>query len=437
MLLTTKIAWSLLLDGESEEVILRHCSLSSLQKLRALYNRQKKEGSVEKTLEKFPQKSRAKSKKKKKKNKSTKLPPSNYPQAGKPDVKITENFNKGEKSFDIKSYEIKTLDDLIKYADIDMDKFECASFTSNRWGNSKWECTQCKGVFKPKSKSNITPEEIADIFKSMVEDYSPKHITYERNSDCKNIAIMPIADFHFGAYARKDEVGSNNNLEISEDNLMKSVAFHIESIKKSNPSVIIIPLLGDFFNVDTSTNTTTAGTYQEETSSWKNTFRKGCGLMISVIDKCVETAPVKLIICNGNHDLTRSFAMGLVLEAWYKNSNTVMIDDSHSVRKYESFGNSIFGFGHGDTKANADYLGIMCGEAQHLSLNAKYKDFFIGHLHHKTIEEKPGITIRRIGSLTSSDHWHKTKGYQSIRSSESYIIDKEDGICANYTFYLR
>jgi hypothetical protein len=60
----------------------------------------------------------------------------------------------------------------------------------------------------------------------------------------------------------------------------------------------------------------------------------------------------------------------------------------------------------------------------------------VGHLHHKTTEEKPGIIIRRVGSLNACNTWHKKKGYESLRSSEGYIVSKTNGIVNNSTFYV-
>lgn len=476
----TNEVWQMLLAGKSKEEILKICSISTLKKVRAKFNKDKANGCLNPTLDSFPQPSRAKkykpaitkdpdgefcipgtkkdwinqmsegAKKILEKNNGTFIEtsdrkfkasvPSGYPAVGKPEIKLTENFDKGEKIFDVKSYEIKTLDDLIKWSKIDMDEFECVSFTANRWGNEKWECTQCKGIFKPRSKKSMTPKEMADIFKDIVSDYKPLTCkNYMRRSTSSTAAIMPISDLHFGSLTKSDETGSENNLEIARENLLSSTEFHLKSIMPSFPQKLIIPILGDFYNTDTPKNTTTAGTFQEEASSWKNTSRKGVELMIEVIDMCLRElqCPVKIIVCNGNHDLMRSFALGLILEAFYKDVEDVEIDNSHAIRKYDIFGTSLFGFGHGDTKANADYLGIMCEETDAKFALAEHRTMFVGHLHHKTVEEKPGITVRRIGSLTPSNTWHKTKGYQSVRSSESYIVDVLNGIVSNSTFYLR
>lgn len=425
MSITDKV-WSMLNNGESENEILKICSKSALCKIRAVYN---KSSDKKNPPDKFPQKPRGKSN-----NKQN--TPANFPIPGKPNIESKENFEKGEKSFNVKSYEVKTLEDLIKWCEVDLDIYEVQTFTSNVWGHPRYACTQAKAIFKKKVSKSLDPKEMSDIFKDMVSGFNPSVRRPVNVIGVDNMAIMPIADLHFGSQARIDEVGSNNDLDISRQILLNSVFFHLTSIEVHQPEEILIPLLGDFFNTDTTTNTTTRGTYQENASSWKNTFRKGCELMVEVIDICSRIAPVKVVICNGNHDLQNSHALGMFLEAWYRNVDNVIIDNSHSIRKYSSYGNSLFGFGHGDTKANADYLGIMCLEAEKLFVTSRYRTVFVGHLHHKTTEEKPGITVRRVGSLTSSDTWHKTKGYQSMRSSESYIVNKNKGIRSNSTFYL-
>ncbi len=439
MLDITQKVWSMLLDNRSNEDILKICSISSLSKIRADFNRKKKAGTLESSPDKFPQKSRAKTKnkskhKKKKKNDS---PPSNYPQQGVPDVKVTENFEKGEKSFDIKSYEIKTLDELVKWADVDMDKFDCVSFTANRWGSPKYECTQCKAIFKPKVKNSISPEEAAEIFHNLVDGYEPATYLPAKSSIFKsgNIAESVAMDVHFGSLTRKDETGVDYNLDIAEVDLIESTNFHLDFIRNFSPEKIVMPIGSDFFNVDTTENTTTRGTPQSEDTTWKHTFERGCRLMITCIDLHKQIAPVDIYIIVGNHDTQRSFALGAFLTAWYRNDPLISIDNSPTMRKYFSWGTTLIGLSHGEERRATNYLGLMNIEAREACGSSIYKEFHLGHKHHLDVKEDMGFRVRGLGGLTANDGWHNKMGYMALRESQAFIINDKSGIIATSSFH--
>lgn len=448
-------AFNMFKKGLSDEEILEVCSKSTLKKVKTYYNNRVKNGQ-ELVLNGYPEKSKKYAEPIKDEKcfssggiieksglnsilSAVKLPLLDGEKIVKKDSTndFKESlFGKTNKK-EIKSSEVKTLDDLIKFSNIDIDNYYCSNFISGVYGSRDHPAVQCKGIFKPKVRGGLSPKEMAEEFKELIKNTETKTECRARKTDYSdNVAIIPIADLHFGARASAQETGDEYNLEIAKDTLMESVNFHLNNIMLHNVEKIILPILGDFFNIDTVNSTTTRGTYQEETTSWKKTFREGCALLIRVINLLQEFAPVKVYVCNGNHDEIKTFQLQCFLEGYYKDSS-VMIDSSDTVRKYYSYGNSLFGFGHGDTKANVDYLGIMSTEVNSdVFACGKYRTMIIGHLHHKTTEEKPGIIIRRVGSLNACNTWHKKKGYESLRSSEGYIVSKANGIVNNSTFYV-
>jgi hypothetical protein len=449
MLDVTNKVWEMLLDEAPNEDILKICSVSSLCKIRAEFNKQKKEGKLRSKPGKFPQKPRGKNAVEETgikegghfgRDKDGKLngPPPNYPRPGKPEITTEENFEKGEKSFLIKSYEINTLEDLIKWTKIDMTQFDCASFTANRWGNGRWECTQCKATFKPKVKNGITPEEAAEVFYNLVENYCPPTHVFNNMaglSNSGNIAESVAMDVHFGSLTRKEETGIDYNLDIAENDLIESTKFHLSFIETFEPEKIIMPIGSDFFNVDTVDNTTTKGTPQSEDSTWKHTFEAGCTLMITCIDLHKQIAPVKVMVIIGNHDTQRSFALGAFLTAWYRNDPLVTIDNSPTIRKYFSWGTTLIGISHGEEKRGTNYLGLMNIEARKQCGKAIYKEFHLGHKHHLDIKEDLGFRVRGLGGLTATDGWHSKMGYGALRESQAFIINKSSGIIAQSSFH--
>lgn len=480
MLDVTKQVWEMLLKNEPTEKILKICSVSTLSKVRAEFNRQRASGRLMMEPGRFPQKPRGKSaisdnvmpllqtgyilpketvsQMKEKFNLyadnpmekfkqggsfgmpiPTLAPPANYPQYGKPDIKTEENFDKGEKVIEIKSYEIKTLQQLIEWTETDMTKFECVSFTANRWGNERWECTQCKAIFRPIVKKGVSPEEAAEIFAKMTYDYVPPvymPLSYEKKVlKSGNIAESVAMDVHYGSLTLARETGTDYNMEIAAETLLESTRFHLDFISNFNPEKIIMPVGSDFFNVDTVNNTTTNGTFQSEDSTWKHTFDAGCRLIVSCIDLHKQIAPVEVLMIVGNHDNQRTFSLGAFLSAWYRHDPFVKINNEPTIRKYFTWGTTLIGISHGEERKGTNYLGLMNIEAREACGKAVYKEFHLGHKHHLDIKEDLGFRVRGLGGLTATDEWHSKMGYGALRESQAFIINKESGIIAQSSFH--
>ena len=64
-----------------------------------------------------------------------------------------------------------------------------------------------------------------------------------------------------------------------------------------------------------------------------------------------------------------------------------------------------------------------------------YREFHLGHLHHKkegrfnATNELQGVMVRHMSSLSGTDSWHHKKGYIGARkSAEAFLWDKEKGL---------
>ena len=77
----------------------------------------------------------------------------------------------------------------------------------------------------------------------------------------------------------------------------------------------------------------------------------------------------------------------------------------------------------------------MADEVPDLWAKAKYREFHIGHLHHeKTVSavsnDKRGVQVRIIPSLSMIDYWHHASGFRSMRRSQCFEYDLEKGLTA-------
>jgi hypothetical protein len=72
-----------------------------------------------------------------------------------------------------------------------------------------------------------------------------------------------------------------------------------------------------------------------------------------------------------------------------------------------------------------------------------HREFHVGHLHTKrttepvTVDDKLGVTVRILRSLSGVDAWHASKGYISTRGAEAFVYRKAGGVVANFTTYVQ
>ena len=248
---------------------------------------------------------------------------------------------------------------------------------------------------------------------------------------------ITVFDLHFGKVAWHEEVGENYNIEIATQRFNDCIDYFMDLYKGTSLDRILLPISNDFFNSDRSHpfNSTTSGTPQEEDTRWQNTFRKGRELLITNIQKLSKIAPVEVKVVPGNHDYERSFYLGDSLEGWFHNDQNVNIDNSPNPRKYFSYGKNLIGFTHGNNEKLADLPMIMAQENPTAWAMSYYREFHLGHLHHKkegrfnATNELQGVMVRHMSSLSGTDSWHHKKGYIGARkSAEAFLWDKEKGL---------
>lgn len=143
----------------------------------------------------------------------------------------------------------------------------------------------------------------------------------------------------------------------------------------------------------------------------------------------------------GNHDFEKNFYLGDSLEGWFHNNPNVNIDNSPNPRKYYHYHNNLIGFTHGDSEKPANLPLIMAQENPTLWGSTKFREFHLGHYHHKkeikyqSTAEYNGIRLRYMSSLSGNDAWHHKKGYVgSVQASEAYLWSQDKGLKSIFTY---
>lgn len=314
---------------------------------------------------------------------------------------------------------------------------KCWTIVSAR--NSIWN-TQLKGGKVTKlyaSKINVKPREnniSLDEIQEWLKSFDRKHKTIKdyTNTIPNNGKMLevPIVDVHYGKKSYTFELGRNkesNSCKTKEDFLKVITDFKNRS-KDKNIEKIIFPIGNDFLNSDTIDNTTTKGTRQDNDMRWQELYFEGLCVLVEAIDILSELAPVDVFYVSGNHDKVSGYHLAVSLYSWYRKDERVSVDINPSTRKYRQFGKCAIGFSHGDQEGKRIYE-VMQIEEPKMWGETTYREFHLGHLHHEVANEKGGLIVRHLPSITGTDAWHTESGFVgSLAKAQAFIWDKERGL---------
>jgi len=261
---------------------------------------------------------------------------------------------------------------------------------------------------------------------ALLETYSPKvEKDYARVQD-PVVYEISLPDIHYGKY-------TGQTLDEAEEEYMNTVKDLLSKAQGLNIEKILLPIGNDGMNSEGYSRATTKGTPQQDSAEWQETFVGYCNLMVRAIHYLAKTAPVDVVVVQGNHDYERMFYAGEYLRAFFKNDERVDVDNNFDSRKYYKYGVNLIMFTHGDKEKPAEMPLIMATEQPMLFAETKFREVHCGHKHKEQVDEYRGIKVRFIPSICANDAWHKMMGYEAKRTGQAHIWSKQRG----YEGYLQ
>ena len=262
-------------------------------------------------------------------------------------------------------------------------------------------------------------------------------IKYPKNPP-DNMLEMCIPDVHFGKVAWDEQtLHGDYDVSIAKNIFNEAVPTLISRVEPYKFGQILFVVGNDVFHTDNSNNTTYAGTQLDGDTRYHRTFRIVREVMVDTIESLRSIAPVKVLVVPGNHDRMTSWHLGDSLECWFHRHKDVDIDNAPSSRKYHRWGNVMLLFTHGDKGKRPDYPTLMAAERPVDWGQTVYREIHTGDKHHVQVEEKFGIRVRILPSLSAVDTWHSENMFVgSLRQAEAFVWNKTQGLMgtAIYTY---
>ncbi len=227
-----------------------------------------------------------------------------------------------------KSTKIKTVEQALAYAKIDLDTWEVDRQVVNFWdttmqGADKVPQTvtnyQVK-VWLKRQASMPLLEAFKDIMAEMptVMPIPPALPPIPDGEQDKYLLEISLVDHHFGKLAWEPETGSRYDLKVAEKLFDAAVATFLKDTENYPLDKILLPVGNDFFHINSRENTTVHGTRQDVDSRLHKIFTAGCRAMVNAITRCRMIAPTKVIWVPGNHDMDTSWFMMQYLQGVFR-----------------------------------------------------------------------------------------------------------------------
>lgn len=362
---------------------------------------------------------------------------------------IEDSSSGTERTITTKSANIQTLAQLLEYSKVDLSVWQVEKHVVNSWevtmgGDSPKTYTnfQVKAWLKQKTIPYDPTVDLA-LFKKEAKTHAPIYSKIEYKAPTgNNLLEVSLFDHHYGKLAWGKETGGGNyDVSIARALAFDSTTHLLSSVPVNSVDRILFVIGNDFFNVNSSLNTTFSGIPQSEDDRWKKTYASGRKLWIKIIEQAMAIAPVDVLIVPGNHDAERSFHLGDSLECWFHNCPQVHIDNSPTLRKYYVWGKCLIGFTHGDKEAKGSLVNIMATERPVEWSKTMYREWHKGHLHrisevsYQVLSEDRGVREWILPSLVEMDDWHAERGYSALRESMAMVWNKEKGKVAMHMYH--
>lgn len=365
-------------------------------------------------------------------------------------IKHTESGDEGTLE-SVRSERIKTLDQLLAEADVDLTTWTVERYTVNKWevgakdadGNlTVAPLFQVKAYLK-RIKEAVDLLALRDRVVEDMAQHAPQYPAFPAvvSGDDPHMLEISAFDLHFGKLAWAEEVdGENYDSKVADRVLDRAVEELVRKARGFDIEKILFPVGNDLLHADTPEGTTTRGTRQDVDTRPLAMFCRARDAMVRTIDRLMEVAPVHVIVVPGNHDRENALRLGVVLEAWYRNTDRVQVDAAPTLRKYVKYGINLLGFTHGSEEKHRDLPLIMAQERPVEWANSLHREWHTGHLHlrretrYNAGDTHGGVVVRIIPSLAGTDAWHFSRGYtKGQRAAEAYLWSRHGGYGGHFS----
>lgn len=352
-------------------------------------------------------------------------------------LEFEDGFMNAEKIVELTPVEKMDKDKVKEKIVTDPENWEVVSYSISEWlQHTKEQTTKklyaVKIKLKP-AKIEIKPIDLVLETKKIFEQeirgskYTPKAIPKGFNDD--RLTVINIADAHFGRLSWNGETGCDYDQEIATNRFKYVIERTIDRQRSEKTGHALVIIGNDLFNSDNPNDTTTKGTQQYNDVRWKKMYGIVLKVWIEALTDLEKEFPhIRVQLCPGNHDMVMSFTLFLALGLYFKDSK--VIEFSENIQKTQAyvFGKNLIITDHCEMNQKRFLESITKVFAKEWG-QTEYRTALVNHIHEEHfIDNKNGITLRRMPSFANSSEWEFDEKYINQTPKHlNLIFDRNDG----------
>lgn len=246
------------------------------------------------------------------------------------------------------------------------------------------------------------------------------------------LAVYPIGDPHFGAYAYAEETGDDYDLKIADAVHRKAIDWLVGIAPPAREALLVN--LGDMLHANDSKNMTPGhGNILDVDTRYEKVMVVAVDMMIHATYRLLEKHE-KVTVWNvrGNHDPEAHFAIALAMRHHFRDNPRVSINTKPADYLYYRFDKNLIGSHHGHGAKGADLPLLMATDRAQDWGETEHRVWLCGHVHHRSLREMSGCEVETFSTLAGKDAWHAQKGYRSKRGASMIVYHATDGEAVRY-----
>jgi len=287
-------------------------------------------------------------------------------------------------------------------------------------------------TWERQTAQDVLNQDLIEAIDATAEAFKAKSlpkIKCPRKTNKDLLTLYTITDFHLGMYAWAEECGDDWDTKIAETVLKNAVDDMVSGSPESE--VAILNNLGDFMHWDGLDAVTPMSKHPLDADS---RFDKLVELSVQMMQYCVQRLlekhkKVKMIMCEGNHDMASSVWLRKCMKYMFIANPRVEVDDTSFPFYAHLHGEIMLGFHHGHKVKNKDLAKLFSSEPRYREMWGKAKYTFIhsGHFHHTDQDEGGGAIVERHPTLAARDSYASRGGWVSWRAAKAITYHTSTG----------
>lgn len=228
------------------------------------------------------------------------------------------------------------------------------------------------------------------------------------------VNVYTFTDCHVGGLVSADQCGEAWNLEIAEQILTACLENMIKRSVNADEGVLVIQ--GDWLHQNGSKPFTPTSGNLLDAERFTPTVRVCIRILRRMVKRMLERHQrVRMVICEGNHDIDPSVWLREMFAAWCEDEPRIVVEQSEHPYYVAQYGKVMLAWHHGHLTKLDNLPLYFAAKFPTVWGDTQFRYVDTGHMHHRYVKEHEGITLQQHPTITAPDSHSTRHAYLSQR----------------------